>query len=212
MKRLIPSFLKGILWQFFLRIKHGKGNKIEKGVKLSKDFVCGKNCTIGRNTIIGQEVKIGNGVKIGRDCIVEKLEIDNNSCIEGRVVFTGYGSGHIKVGKECYIGINNILDSSNDITIGDYVHIAGPSTGLWTHTSVKMCLNSISLNNKSEEFRPTAPIIIESNVYIGGNCTIYPGTTIGHHSIVAPNSAVTKNVEPNSMVGGVPAKLIKKIT
>jgi maltose O-acetyltransferase len=74
-----------------------------------------------------------------------------------------------------------------------------------------MCFNSIPLEQKSKKFRPTAPIVIEDNVYIGGNCTIYPGITIGNHSIVAPNSAVTKNVEPFSMVGGVPAKIIKKI-
>lgn len=178
---------------------------------MSKDIICGNNCIIGQNTVLGQLVKIGNSIRIGRDCRIEKMEIDDNSCIEGRVVVTGYGNGYIKIGKESYIGINNILDFSNNITIGNYVHIAGPSTGLWTHSSAKMCLNSIGLNNKSEEFRPTAPIVIESNVYIGGNCTIYPGVTIGHHSIVTPNSAVTKSIEPYTMVGGVPAIFIKRI-
>lgn len=211
MNKLIPAFIKDLFWQWLLRIRHGKGSKLGKGVILSKDFICGKNCVIGRNTIIGKEVKLGNEVKIGSNCIIEKLEIDDNSCIEGRVISTGFGNGHIRIGKECYIGISNILDWSNDITIGDYVHIAGSSTGLWTHTSAKICLNSIPLNNKSEEFRPTAPIVIKSNVYIGGNCTIYPGTTIGHHSIITPNSAVTKDVEPYSLVGGVPAKFIKSL-
>jgi acetyltransferase-like isoleucine patch superfamily enzyme len=211
MKKIIPSFLKGFLWQMYLRFKHGKGNKIGKGVILSKDLICGKNCIIGRYTIFGKEVKLGNGVKIGSDCRIEKLEIGDNSCIEAGVIFTGYGNGHIKIGKECYVGINNILDWSNDIAIGDYVHIAGPSTGLWTHSSAKMCINSIPLNDKSEKNRPTNPIVIESNVYIGGNCTIYPGITIRNHSIVAPNSAVTKNVESYTMVGGVPARKIKDL-
>lgn len=211
MKKFIPSFIKAFIWQLLLRIKHGKGNKLKKGVILSKDFTCGKNCTIGRNTIIGKEVKLGNGIRIGSNCLIEKLEIDDNSCVEGRVIFTGYGIGKIRIGKECYIGIYNILDWSDNITIGDYVHIAGPSTGLWTHTSAPMCLNSIPLEQKEEKFRPTAPIVIESNVYIGGNSTIYPGITIGHHSIIAPNSAVTINVKPYTMVGGVPAKKIKNL-
>jgi acetyltransferase-like isoleucine patch superfamily enzyme len=77
------------------------------------------------------------------------------------------------------------------------------------HTSAPMCLNGIPLENKSLKYRPTNPIIIESNVYIGGNCTIYPGIKISHHSIITPNSAVTKDVEPYTMVGGVPAKVIK---
>jgi len=212
MNKLIPSFLKSIIWQLFLRIKYRNGNKIGKGVILSRDFICDKNCIIGNNTVIGQGVKLGTGVKIGSGCRIEKLEVDDNSFIEGRVIITGHGKGEIRIGKECYIGIYNILDWSNDITIGDYVHIAGPSTGLWTHSSAKMCINSIPLYDKSEKNRPTAPIVIDSNVYIGGNCTIYPGITIGHHSIVAPNSAVTKDVPPYTMVGGVPAKKIKDIS
>lgn len=211
MKRYIPSFLKSLFWHYYLKAKYHSKIKFERGVVISKDIICGSNCTIGRNTILGQQMIIGNGIRIGSDCRIEKMEIDDNSCIEGRVVVTGYGNGRVKIGKECYIGINNILDFSNNITIGNYVHIAGPTTALWTHSSAKMCLNDIPLTNKSEEFRPTSPIEIESNVYIGGNCTIYPGVTIGHHSIIAPNSAVTKNVEPFSLVGGVPAKFIKII-
>jgi len=101
------------------------------------------------------------------------------------------------------------LDNSDNIQIGNFVHIAGPTTALWTHSSAKMCMNSIPLNKATEKYRPTAPIKIEDNVYIGGNCTIYPGVKIGHHSIVAPNSSVTKDIPPYSMFGGVPAKFIK---
>jgi acetyltransferase-like isoleucine patch superfamily enzyme len=74
-----------------------------------------------------------------------------------------------------------------------------------------MCLNGVDLGNKNNEHRPTSFIIIENNVYVGGNCTIYPGITIHHHSVIAPNSAVTKDVPPYTMVGGVPARFIKSI-
>jgi len=142
---------------------------------------------------------------------LSKIEVGKNAQIEGGVVCTGYGKGKIKIGKECYIGHYNILDLSDNITIGNFVHIAGPSTGLWTHRSVKMCLNGNAINNKTHENRLTAPIIIENNVYIGGNCTIYPGVTIHHHSVIAPNSDVTKDVPSNILFGGVPGKVIKKI-
>lgn len=210
-KQYIPSIVKSVLWQYYLNRKHGRHNAIGKKVVFSKDLICGKNCNIGDNVIIGREVVLGDGVKIGKHAFVEKVEIAENSCIEGRVIFTGHGKGRIKIGKESYIGICNVLDWSNDIIIGDYVHIAGPSTGIWTHSSVPTCLNGIPLSNQSESVRPTAAVHIESNSWIGGNCTIYPGVRIGHHSIVAPNSAVTKDVPPYSMVGGVPARFIKKI-
>lgn len=142
---------------------------------------------------------------------LSKIEVGKNTQIEEGVVCTGYGKGKIKIGKECYIGHYNILDWSDNITIGNFVHIADPSTGLWTHSSAKMCLNGILLNNKTPENRPTANIIIENNVYIGGNCTIYPGVTIHHHSVIAPNSAVTKVVPSNILFGGVPGKVIKKL-
>lgn len=210
-KRYIPSLLKSFYWQNHLRIKHGKRNIIRHNVSISKDFKCGTGCSIGAGVIIGRNVVLRNGVRIGANTKLENLIVADNSFIEGSVICTGYGSGTIKIGTECYIGIYNILDWSNNITIGDFVHIAGPTTGLWTHSSAKMCLNSIPLKEKSEQYRPTAPITIESNVYIGGNCTIYPGITIGHHSIIAPNSAVTKNVPPYTLVGGVPAKIIKSL-
>ena len=187
------------------------GHNIQKGVIISKSSVFHGNNIIGSNTIIGNNTILGKNAKIGRDSIIGNIIVGENSHVESGVIVTGCGKGKIVIGKECYIGINNILDYSNNITIGDYVHIAGPSTGLWTHSSAMQCHNGLPLIYKGEEFRPTAPIVLANNVYIGGNCTIYPGVTIGHHSIVAPNSAVTKNVKPYSMMGGVPAKKIKNI-
>ena len=168
-----------------------------------------KNSSIGKHSTIGEAVVIGKNVKIGRDAILRKITVGHNSAIESFVKCVGTEKGCIFVGSNSYIGISNILDNSDNIQIGNFVHIAGPSTALWTHSSAKMCMNSIPLNKVSEKYRPTSPIKIEDNVYIGGNCTIYPGVKIGHHSIVAPNSAVTKDIPPYSMFGGVPAQFIK---
>jgi len=211
-KKIIPSCVKTLFWQNYLRVKFARQNKIGKGVIFSKDLKMGDHCIIGNNVQLGPKVELGNAVKIGDGAMIEKAEIGDHSFIEGKVILTGDAKGRITIGKHCYIGVYNVLDNSNDITIGDFVHIAGPSTGLWTHSSAPMCIKGIPLNEKNPVVRPTAPIIIENNVYIGGNCTIYPGITIGHHSIVAPNSAVTKNIPPFSLAGGVPAKFIKDIT
>ena len=56
-----------------------------------------------------------------------------------------------------------------------------------------------------------APIHIGKNVWIGANATVLAGVTIGDGAVVAAGAVVTKNVEPNTIVGGVPAKVIKKI-
>ena len=56
-----------------------------------------------------------------------------------------------------------------------------------------------------------APIHIGKNVWIGANATVLAGVTIGDGAVVAAGAVVTKNVEPKTIVGGVPAKVIKKI-
>ena len=56
-----------------------------------------------------------------------------------------------------------------------------------------------------------APIHIGKNVWIGANATVLAGVTIGDGAIVAAGAVVTKDVAPNTVVGGVPAKVIKKI-
>ena len=58
------------------------------------------------------------------------------------------------------------------------------------------------------EFRP---IRIEDKVWLGANVTVLPGVTIGEGAIVAAGAVVTKDVAPRTIVGGVPAKFIKKI-
>jgi acetyltransferase-like isoleucine patch superfamily enzyme len=56
-----------------------------------------------------------------------------------------------------------------------------------------------------------APIHIGKNVWIGANATVLAGVTVGDGAVVAAGAVVTKDVEPNTIVGGVPAKVIKKI-
>ncbi len=201
---VIASFIVSFVWNTFLR----RNNNIQTNCFVNKRAILKGGVKINRNTIINENVVIGENVVVGSDVILKNVTIGCNSNIEKGVIMTGYGPGKITIGEECYIGFYNILDFSETISIGNYVHIAGPSTGVWTHSSANMCFNGDRLNQKNSFNRPTKRVTIEDCVYIGCNCTIYPGVKIGHHSIVAPNSVVTKDVDPFTLVGGVPA--IKK--
>jgi acetyltransferase-like isoleucine patch superfamily enzyme len=186
--------------------------KVNLTVRCHRDVKCGKNVIIGHHCIILKNTILEDNTLLGARSFLHSLELGSGSHIESDVRILGSGGGKIKIGRQCYLSVFNVLDNSDNITIGSFVHI-GHSTGLWTHSSAQMCLNGIPLNDPERNiYRPTAPIVIEDNVYIGGNCTIYPGITIGHHVVIAPNSAVTKNVEAFTMVGGVPARFIKKLS
>ena len=88
------------------------------------------------------------------------------------------------------------------IIIGDNALI-GPKVVLAT-------LNHGFLPEERSTLYPKS-IVIGNNVWIGANATVLPGVTIGDNAIVAAGAVVTKDVAPNSIVGGVPAKFIKSI-
>ena len=56
-----------------------------------------------------------------------------------------------------------------------------------------------------------APVRIGKNVWIGSHATLLPGVTVGDNAIVAAGAVVTKDVAPNTVVGGVPAREMKEI-
>jgi acetyltransferase-like isoleucine patch superfamily enzyme len=88
------------------------------------------------------------------------------------------------------------------ITLEDDVLI-GPKVNLVTENHPLDPVDRRSLISK--------PIVIKRNAWIGAAATILPGVTIGENSVVAAGAVVTKDVPPNTIVGGVPAKVIKTI-
>jgi acetyltransferase-like isoleucine patch superfamily enzyme len=207
------AYFKSYIKQILIRLKHRRKNKIGRNVSFSSDTVIGTGCEINDGATFCTNVILVDNIKIGGGVFLSNITVKSNSIIESFCQCVGNKKGAIIIGENVYIGISNYMDNSDNITIGDNVQIAGPSTALYTHSGAYMALNGITLSSlETTPWRTTAPIIIENNVYVGCNCTIYPGIKIGHHSIIAPNSAVTKNVDPYSMVGGVPAQKIKDLS
>lgn len=109
---------------------------------------------------------------------------------------------NISVGKNVFINSGCRFQDQGGIVIGDGVLIG--------HNVVLATLNHDIDPRKRSTMHP-APIVIGKNVWIGANATVVPGVTIGDGAIVAAGAVVTKDVPPNVIVGGVPAKIIKKI-
>ena len=88
------------------------------------------------------------------------------------------------------------------ITIGDGAFIG--------HNVVIATLNH-DFDPKERSTTHPSKVVIGKNVWIGANATVVPGVTIGDNSIIAAGAVVTKDVPPNVIAGGVPAKVIKSI-
>lgn len=115
--------------------------------------------------------------------------------------YTDFGK-NISVGKNVFINSGCSFQDQGGIYIGDGVLIG--------HNVVLATLNHDS-NPIKRSTMHTAPIVIGNNVWIGANATVLPGVTIGDGAIIAAGAVVTKDVTNNVIVGGVPAKFIKKI-
>ncbi|KAL6612385.1 bacterial transferase hexapeptide repeat protein [Neocallimastix sp. 'constans'] len=109
---------------------------------------------------------------------------------------------NIHVGKKVFINSGCKFQDQGGIYIGDNVLIG--------HNVVLATLNHVEDPRYRGNLIPK-PIHIEKGVWIGSNATVLQGVTIGENSIVAASAVVTKDVPPNSIVGGVPAKFIRKI-
>jgi acetyltransferase-like isoleucine patch superfamily enzyme len=114
---------------------------------------------------------------------------------------TNFGR-HIFIGKNVFINHGCSFLDLGGITIEDDVMI-GPQVNIITENHL--------VDPKSRKSLELNSVTIKRNAWIGANATILPGVIIGENSIVAAGAVVTKDVPDNTIVGGVPAKLIKKI-
>ena len=107
---------------------------------------------------------------------------------------------NVKIGKRVVIMNNSLFMSAGGITIEDDVLVAANA-------------QLISNNHDPEEHMVITckPVVLKRNCWIGAGATILPGVTVGENAIVGAGAVVTKDVPDNSLVGGVPAKLIKKL-
>jgi acetyltransferase-like isoleucine patch superfamily enzyme len=140
----------------------------------------GKGVIIGENVEFGKDVVIWNYVVIGDNTkIGDKTKI-GSFCDIGK---------NVDIGKNCMIQAHVTI--SNGCKLGNNVFI-GPNSSL--------------LNDKFPHSKCLTPTIIKDDVVIGGCVTILPNVTINENSVIAAGSVVTRNVPPNTIVKGVPAK------
>lgn len=131
-----------------------------------------------------------------------KVELRKNSLLKHDIIIQGTGlfvlGENSYVSSFCVIGVNEKIVIGNNVMIADSVSIRDTD-----HNFDDLNSDMISQGINTSE------IIIKDNVWIGYGAVITKGVVINEGAIIAANAVVTKDVPPNSIVGGVPAKVIK---
>lgn len=156
------------------------------------DTTLAVNATIGDNSRVFNS-NLGNEVHIQREAMMY-------STIVGDYTYTGrnFTSWHSKIGKFCSISWNVSIGGANH----DYERV---TTHAFLYSNDYDFLNGRKGYNRFE-----AECVIGNDVWIASNACICRGVVIGDGAVIGAGAVVTKNVEPYTIVAGVPAKPIKK--
>lgn len=102
----------------------------------------------------------------------------------------------------CHVGCINRIEIGDNVLIGSHVLITDHSHGKLERTDIPF---------EQRQLLSKGPVVIKNNVWIGENACIMPGVTIGEGSIIAANAVVTHDVQPYSVVAGMPARVVKTL-
>ena len=160
------------------------------------------NEVVERTIKLSMQLNMASDINSIRDLLSEIIgcRIDESTTIFVPF-YTNFGK-FITIGKNVFINHACSFLDMGGITIEDDVLI-GPRVNLVTENH--------PLDPVDRRALLTRPIVIKRNAWIGAGATVLPGVTVGENAVVAAGAVVSKDVAPNTVVGGVPAKFIKNI-
>jgi len=199
---------------------------IDPQAKLGADVEVGAFTVIHGNVVIGDRTKVGSHCELGISTPLgdgSPLKISNDSLIRSHSAFyesSSFGVGlvtghHVTVREQTMAGagfqIGTQSEIQGDCIVGDYVRLqsnvfVGKKTTIGNFVWI---LPYVILTND-----PTPPsnvllgCTIEDFASIAAASVVLPDVIVGHHSLVAAQACVTKNVPPNMVVAGVPARVV----
>lgn len=163
---------------------------------------------IGEHFFIGKDYRITNPqfMEIGQHFwVLDRLRLDAIDRFQDQVFSPKIIIGNnVHINNDVHIGCINRIEIGDNCLLASRIYISDHNHGNFTKEDLQTAPNRRPLVSKG-------PVIIKNNVWIGEGVAILPNVTIGENTIIASNAVVTRDVPPNSIVGGVPAKIIKQL-
>jgi acetyltransferase-like isoleucine patch superfamily enzyme len=195
---LLPRLIRGFWLKLWLQRSIGMvfvGRKTRifnaRHITTGKNFRADDFCEI--NGLSRKGLQFGDNVSVGKNALIRPTNQFGGSLGEGLKVGSNSNIGHF-----AYIGCSGYIEIGNNVMIS-------PRVSMYSENH-----NYVDLDVPMKEQGVTREsIIIEDDCWIASNSIILAGVKIGHGSIIAAGSVVTKDVAPMSIMGGNPAKLIR---
>jgi len=134
------------------------------------------------------------------------LNLEHGTLLAGPIQLgmTGNPCRNIKIGAGCFLNSPLFIDAAAPVTIGNGV-------SLGHHVCIITSDHALGPPASRAGLLKVEPVTIENGAWIAAGVTLLPGVTVGQGAVVAAGAVVTKDVAPHTLVGGIPAKLIKTL-
>ncbi len=171
-----------------LRLREEGGISLNKLDEVSDGARIGERCIIRGGTTIYERVVLSDGVETGHNVLIRELtEVGANTKIGSHSVI----DGRVRIGNEVSIQTGVYLPPltviEDRVFLGPFVRVT---------------------NDKYPPSRKLAGVVIREEAVIGAGAILIAGVEVGERAVVAAGAIVTKNVKPNTVVAGVPARVI----
>jgi len=147
----------------------------------------------------GQYISIGKNFRVLRRLKLEAWDYYSGIFYSPSIVI----KDNVSISDNCHIGAINYIEIGNNVLMGSNVYITDHNHGMANEKNLMCHPLDRALYSKG-------PVIIEDDVWLGEGVSIMPNVIVGKGCIVGANSVVTKSFPPYSILGGCPAKIIKK--